>query len=110
MALDARADLRGWIELAENGAALVIRIVGELDAASRRSIEPALLRAIPSGASVIIDLADLTFCDSSGVAMFIAAHEKAEAKNTALSFRHPQGPVRRVFEITGLDQKLDLTG
>ena len=102
------ARVNGWIEVSESGAALVLRIGGELDAASRRSIEPAVMSATHSAGSAIIDLAELTFCDSSGIAMFIAAHENAKAHGTAMAIRQVRPPVRRVFEIANLDSLIEL--
>jgi anti-sigma B factor antagonist len=97
-----------WIEVSESGATLVLRIGGELDFDSRDSIEPAVMAAIASTGSVIIDLGELTFCDSHGVAMFLAAYEKARAEGTTLAVRHVLPSVRRVFEITNLDSRIDL--
>jgi stage II sporulation protein AA (anti-sigma F factor antagonist) len=92
----------GWIEVSEPGAALVLRIGGELDGDSRRTVELALVAAVASSGSVILDLDELTFCDSNGVAMFISAHEKARTKGTSLVVRNLLAPVRRLFEITNL--------
>jgi anti-sigma B factor antagonist len=102
------ANVRGWIEVSESGAALVLRIGGELDAATRDSIEPALLSAIASAGSVIVDLAELTFCDSHGVSMFLTANEHAKSRGTAFAIRELRPPVRRVFEITNLDSVIKL--
>ena len=97
------ARVNGWIEVAEPGAALVLRIHGELDAASRLEIEPTITAATGTTGSMILDLDQLTFCDSSGVAMFIAVADQAKASGTALSIRNIGPSVRRVFEITNLD-------
>jgi anti-sigma B factor antagonist len=105
---DGPAHVRGWIEVSESGTALVLRIGGELDAASRNSIEPEVMAATVSATSVIIDLAELTFCDSSGIAMFIAASENAKARATALTIRDVRAPVRRVFQIANLDSLIEL--
>lgn len=102
------AQVGGWIEVSESGAAFVLRIGGELDAHSRGSIEPTVMAVIASGGSVIFDLGALTFCDSQGVSMFIAADEKARAEETTLAVRHLVPPVRRVFEITNLDNVLHM--
>ena len=102
------ARVNGWIEVSESGTALVLRIGGELDAASRISIEPAVMSATVSAGSAIMDLAELTFCDSSGIAMFIAAHENAKAHGTVIAIRHVRRPVRRVFEIANLDSLIEL--
>jgi anti-sigma B factor antagonist len=97
------AEVNGWIEVSEQGAMLVLRIGGELDRATRDSIEPAVAAAIASAGTVVLDLAELTFCDSSGIAMFVRAHEDARARGTALATRNARPSVRRVFEITGID-------
>jgi anti-sigma B factor antagonist len=81
----------------------VLRICGELDMASRDAVEPEVMAAILTESSVIIDLAELTFCDSNGIAMFIAVDEKAKAEGTNLVVRGAVPQVRRVFEITGVD-------
>jgi anti-anti-sigma factor len=89
--------------------AVVVRIAGELDLASRDAIEPAILAAIASSAGgVIVDLGELTFCDSQGVAMFEGFVEKAKAAGTDLRLRHVLPPVRRVFEILGFDGQIQI--
>ena len=103
------ARMRGWIEVSGLDTAVVLRIAGELDLASRDAIEPAVMAAIASSAGgVILDLAELTFCDSQGVAMFEAVGKKAEAAGTDVKLRHVLSPVRRIFEIVGLDRRLQL--
>ena len=89
--------------------AVVLRIAGELDLATRDAIEPAVLAAIASSAGgVTLDLGELTFCDSQGVAMFEGFVEKAEAAGTDLKLRHVLPPVRRVFEIFGFDRQIEI--
>ena len=100
--------VKGWIEVSESGAVLVLRMGGELDAASRLAIEPALMSATVSAGSAVVDLAELTFCDSSGIAMFIAAHAHAKAHGTTIAIRNVRPPVRRVFEIANLDNLIEL--
>jgi len=109
MALKAVPEhVHGWVEVSEPGDTLVLRICGELDVQTRDSIEPAVIAAIATADSVMIDLAELTFCDSHGIAMFIAAHEKASTDGTAFAIRQLPPMVRRLFAITGLDTVVDL--
>jgi anti-sigma B factor antagonist len=96
------------VEVSESGAALVLRISGELDLSTRISIEQALLSALDSASNVILDLRDLTFCDSSGVAMFCNAYQKATTQGATLTFRNVTSPVRRVFTIAGVDERFGL--
>jgi anti-sigma B factor antagonist len=105
---DIPAQVDSWVEVSERGAALVLRIGGELDAATRARVEPAIVAAMTTASSVVLDLSELTFCDSSGIAMFIAAHEQANKNGTRLAIRHPRPPVRRVIELTGLDTVIPL--
>jgi anti-anti-sigma factor len=77
--------------------------------ATRDVIEPAVIAAIPTARALILDLGDLTFCDSSGIAMFLAAREKAEAEGTALTLGNLRPSVARVFAISGVDQVLAIT-
>src|SRR5436190_22697450 len=66
--------MHGWIEVSEPGTVLVLRIGGELDLESRDPVERAVLAAVVSMGAATLDLAELTFCDSNGVAMLVAAH------------------------------------
>ncbi len=100
--------VHGWVEVSESGAMLVLSICGELDVQTRDSIEPTVMAAISSAGSVIIDLGRLTFCDSHGIAMVVAAHEKAAVDGTGFAIRHLPPMVRRLFTITGLDTMIDL--
>jgi len=97
------------IEVSARGSALVLRIAGELDAASRPAIEPTLIAAIASAPRVIFDLAAVSFCDSTGIAMFITVHEKATADDKPLSMRNVPARLHRLFEITGVDKIFDIT-
>ena len=98
-----------WVDVSQETGTLILRVCGELDIASRALIEPAVLAAIPTAYAVTLDLRDLEFCDSSGLAMFVAAHERAKAEGTVLTVRNLEPPVRRVFELSGVDQVIDIT-
>jgi anti-anti-sigma factor len=94
------ARMRGWIEVSGLTTGVVLRISGELDVESRDAIQAAVIAAIASSAKlVILDLDELTFCDSHGVAMFIAASEEAKSQGTRVAVRNLLPPVRRLFEI-----------
>src|SRR5947207_9765082 len=92
------------VEVSQEPGALILRICGELDSASREFVQPAILAAIPTADAVILDLGDLTFCDSSGLAMFMTAHEKAKAAGTTLTLAKPQTNLSRLLELAGMDR------
>lgn len=56
----------------------------------------------------VIDLAAVTFIDSSGLRVLVQAHQaRAEAGET-LTLRSPSAAVQRLFEISGLAGHLDV--
>jgi anti-anti-sigma factor len=91
------------VQVSDSDGMLVLGISGDLDLESRDLVQRVVLAAIESASSVVIDLADLTFCDSGGIAMFIAVHKKAELAGIALAFRNLRPLVRRMFEIASID-------
>ena len=96
------------IEPSDLDTALVVPIAGELDMSTCDVVKPAVMAAIASAAFVILDLAALTFCDSSGIAMFLAAHDAARTEGTAFALRHVVGPPRRALELTRAEKVLCL--
>jgi len=81
----------------------VIALSGELDAASTPSLRDRLHVALrDTGAYVIIDLSDVTFCDASGLAMLVGARRRTEPKGTAVILAAPRPQTARLLEVTGL--------
>jgi anti-sigma B factor antagonist len=80
---------------------------GELDVASAPVLE-AELRRIESLApsSVRLDLSRLTFMDSTGVRLLVAAHERATQRPYSISFLRGPPIIQRVIEMTGLQSVL----
>ena len=60
------------------------------------------------GADLVVDLSGLTFCDSTGIATLVAAHQRAADVGAALLLAGLHSDIARVFQIMGLDQLLSL--
>jgi anti-anti-sigma factor len=93
------------IDLASPGAGSVrIRVRGDVDLSTSPELAETLTRAIDAGSSVVLDLSEVTFIDSTGLNTLITAHKECETNGGALALS-PNLPaqVSRVFEITGLD-------
>ena len=89
---------------------VAVRIVGELDAAAVFRLEP-VLEEIAVGAEtrrIVLDLRDLRFVDSAGLAVLVAAHERFQARGVEVFFIRPGANVMRVLELTGLDAAFDI--
>jgi anti-sigma B factor antagonist len=67
-------------------------------------VENALMRAEESGATVIeLDLAGLTFMDSSGVHLALDTRHRSRTNGYSLVLLEGPAAVQRVFELTGTD-------
>ncbi|KIF73069.1 anti-anti-sigma factor [Streptomyces sp. 150FB] len=82
-----------------------IELVGELDhhsAPQVRGLLPGLV--VEEGQQLVVDLAGLTFCDSSGITVLIAARNHALASRATVALAAVPDHVSRIFRIVGLDQ------
>ncbi len=80
---------------------------GEIDAHTAPDLESALSERLATGAStVVLDIAGVTFMDSSGLRVVIAATETARAAGGDLVLDGPQSTVQRLIEVSGLSGHL----
>ena len=92
----------------EEPDAMRVVLSGELDLSSAGRVEEELQRVERAGAPrIVLDLSALRFMDSTGLRLIVAADARAREEERA--FAIVQGPesVRKVFEITGLEQRLE---
>lgn len=84
----------------------VVRVsaAGELDMATADDLSRALHDAIGHSATttVVVDFAQVSFCDSSGIEVLDSAYGNAAARGISLHVTNLQSGVRRVLELTGL--------
>jgi anti-anti-sigma factor len=88
----------------------VISLRGDLDPHTAPLLESALAEAADtSGVTrVVIDLAGVSFIDSSGLRVFVAGRELLAGKGAALALRNPNRNTRRLLDITGLGEIIDV--
>lgn len=105
--LDNGATALGSIEAEPDVSGLqIVKLIGEIDISNADSIGRELDRVVAETPScVIIDLEDLEFMDSSGIAMLL----RAVGGSASVEIRNPSRVVRRILECTGLTDVLRLT-
>jgi anti-sigma B factor antagonist len=87
----------------------VVPLPAEIDAANVGLVEPVLASALGSRPMVLIaDGTTTAFCDSAGIGALIRVHHQAAATGAQLRVVVTSSPVRRVLEISGADQLLDV--
>ena len=89
----------------------LIVAAGEIDIAAtpRLSTLLAMVAARPGG-RLVLDLSDVTFIDSTALGTILKAAAQLDESGTLLAVVVPDGPVRRLLEMTNLTQRFRLFG
>ena len=80
----------------------VLRLSGELDLATDESLLAAFRSASNDTSEVILDLSELQFIDSTGIRAFVTIAEESSPRGLVL--RSPRGAVRKVIDLTRLEE------
>jgi anti-anti-sigma factor len=81
----------------------VVHLAGELDLHGREQLRGALAALLDQGRyRIVVDLSGLSFCDSAGLGILVAARKRAAAHGGWLRLTTPTPPVRKLFVVTGL--------
>ena len=88
----------------QDGAFQIIAIAGEVDLSWSAEIRNAILDALGSGADVLVELSDVSYIDSSGIAALVEGYQTAKSKNQQFGLLAISSSVRAVLELARLDQ------
>lgn len=93
------------VERSDHGVAA--RLSGDLDIVTADNVKRELTDVLDEGATRLsLDMGDVRFVDSSGLGALVAIHRHAEAAGSRFTVRAVPPQVRRLFEITRLDDLL----
>jgi anti-sigma B factor antagonist len=81
--------------------------VGELDLATLPVFEDALCRAETDARAIILDLSELDFIDSRGLAMILALDRRLRESGGRLTIVRGPDAVNHIFEVTGVLDRLE---
>jgi anti-sigma B factor antagonist len=94
-------------DVADRGC--VLSAVGEIDHDSCALLLAVVDEAIARGrVQLVVDLAEVTFCDSGGLSALVDAHRRADARGGGLRLAAAQPRVLAVLQATNLDRYLSL--
>jgi anti-sigma B factor antagonist len=80
---------------------MITAVVGRLDLRTAPELRAQVTAALAAGpGSMIVDLSDVEFIDSSGVGVLIGLHKRAEAQGGRLTIVPPSGSARQIFALT----------
>jgi anti-sigma B factor antagonist len=87
----------------------VLTLTGEIDLNEKPSVEAKLDPLIEKKSpAIVIDLAEVSYVDSSGLAVFIDALQRTQSYGGKLALANLTEKVRMVFTIARLDQVFDI--
>jgi len=97
-------------QVEEFAAGVAVALSGELDAYDAPSMRTAfseLVEANP-GATVVLDLAAVSFLDSTALGTIVGLLRRVREGGAELRVVLPDPPARRIFEVTALERVLDV--
>lgn len=85
----------------DDSEARVLRVAGDLDAATAPLLQDVLQQRMQEGARAVLDLSAVNFLGVAGVEVLLEANRRSP-----ISLVAQRGPVRRALAITGADDEL----
>jgi len=87
----------------------IVSVQGELDVYTAPLLRERLHEVLAQGASkVVLDLHGMTFIDSTGLGVVIGALKRLRESDGDLVLRAPSRSTRKVLDITGLREILEI--
>ncbi|HWF72676.1 MAG TPA: STAS domain-containing protein [Solirubrobacteraceae bacterium] len=95
------------LDVRRTDEATVVAVSGELDLVSSTALEEALeeLDASKPG-FIVLDLTEVDFMDSAGLAVVVRAHQRAESAGRQFGLISASPQIRRLLSLTGMDERL----
>ena len=87
---------------------LVLTIRGELDIATARLLDGRLRELLAQHRQIVLDLAELAFIDSTGLAVLVSAAQSAERDGGSFTISALSAAAQRVLELSGVAERLKL--
>jgi anti-anti-sigma factor len=81
----------------------VVALRGEIDIASLEELEGAIEPHLAKGQTIVLDLSEVTFADSTLLRVLHQARGKANDGGGALLVRNPSDGIRRLLSLGDLD-------
>ena len=93
------------VDVHDDDGRAVVRPAGEVDLSTAPVLTAAIAELLGDGSgsrTVVVDLSEVSFLDSSGVAAIAAARRLAREGGSELVLRSPPAMVAKVLDITGM--------
>jgi anti-sigma B factor antagonist len=86
----------------------VVAVAGEVDIVTVTRLRERLFELAASGRTLVVDLDQVSFIDSAGLAALVGAARRAAAHGASLQVVCTRPRTRQLFRLTGLDGPVPL--
>ena len=87
---------------------ILLGVKGTLSIENISPFEAQLNRHVENKSHIIIDLADLTFIDSSSLGIIVVYFTKSEKNSRHFALINVNHDIMQMFKITGLDKRINI--
>jgi anti-sigma B factor antagonist len=102
---DARSTLHVDKTAHTHEGVVVLAVSGELDLATISILKDTVgSQMLEGGDRVVLDLSELSFCDSTGLGSFVGLHRQADAVGVGFALAAPRKRVGDLLQISGINQ------
>lgn len=91
-------------QIKEEQGSHIVLLRGEVDLESSPKARQIMLEAVGKGDRILVDLASVTYMDSSGIASLVEAFQRAKKNDVAFALVSVSPAVLRVLNLARLDQ------
>ena len=91
-------------QITEIEGGVLVKLTGDVDLEHCGAIRGLLLEGVSRGKDLLVDLSEVTYLDSSGIASLVEAMQIAVRNGTALKLFSASTQAMRVFELARLDK------
>lgn len=99
------------IEQSRQGNITVIRLIGDLELTGCREVDHRLRETLgEANGKVVIDLKETRYIDSSGLGILVSLYSHIRKSGGQLVLANPNRSVRRLFDLTNVQNMLRVYG
>lgn len=96
------------IQVGQEGNYCMLSAKGEVDLYTSPELREAIIKAVNGKSGVGIDLSDIAYMDSSGVATLVEGLQTSKGKDQDFVLLRPSNAVMKVLELARLDKVFDI--
>lgn len=86
------------------GSCSIITLTGDVDLETSPQAREQILQALKNNQHVLVDLSEVEYIDSSGIASLVEGYQDAKGRNLSIGLVNISDAARQVLQLARLDQ------